>query len=164
MDRTVLLIDERFSQNPRFHRIPYFLLFIIPYLTVLENLKLGTYTSRAWKVWKETLKNVFEIFPELKERKNQIAHTLSGGEQQMLAIGRALMTRPILILLDEISLGLAPIVVAKIYDALKELNDKGGVSMVIVEQCITKVAEIADNIIIQEEEEWSITQNPRIEC
>jgi len=100
----------------------------------------------------------------LKERKNQIAHTLSGGEQQMLAIGRALMTRPILILLDEISLGLAPIVVAKIYDALKELNDKGGVSMVIVEQCITKVAEIADNIIIQEEEEWSITQNPRIEC
>jgi branched-chain amino acid transport system ATP-binding protein len=110
------------------------------------------------------IKNVFEIFPVLKERKNQIAHTLSGGEQQMLAIGRALMTRPILILLDEISLGLAPIVVAKIYDALKELNDKGGVSMVIVEQCITKVAEIADNIIIQEEEEWSITQNPRIEC
>jgi branched-chain amino acid transport system ATP-binding protein len=121
---------------------------IIPYLTVLENLKLGAYTSKARKVWKETLKNVFEIFPVLKERKNQIAHTLSGGEQQMLAIGRALMARPRLILLDEISLGLAPIVVARIYDALKEINDKDGVSMIVVEQYINRVVEIADNIII----------------
>jgi hypothetical protein len=71
MDRTVLLIDERFSQNPRFHRIPYFLLFIIPYLTVLENLKLGTYTSRAWKVWKETLKMSLKSFLCLRKGKTK---------------------------------------------------------------------------------------------
>jgi len=101
-------------------------------LTVWENLRLGAYTRRRSS--KEDAKRVYEFFPLLEERRDQQAGTLSGGEQQMLALGRALMARPRLFLLDEPSLGLAPLVVKEIFKALGELNRKDGMAVLVVEQ------------------------------
>jgi branched-chain amino acid transport system ATP-binding protein len=101
-------------------------------LTVWENLRLGAYTRRRGS--KEDAKRVYEFFPLLEERRDQQAGTLSGGEQQMLALGRALMARPRLFLLDEPSLGLAPLVVKEIFEALGELNRKDGMAVLVVEQ------------------------------
>lgn len=106
---------------------------LFPFLTVQENLEVGAYTKEARKKIKDTIEWVFQLFPVLKERRRQLAYTLSGGEQQMLAIGRALMSRPQLIMLDEPSIGLAPIVVHRIYDAIKELNNQG-ITILLVEQ------------------------------
>jgi branched-chain amino acid transport system ATP-binding protein len=105
---------------------------IFPRLTVLENLKTGGYTRRASSV-EEDLDNVFALFPRLKERRQQIAGTLSGGEQQMLAIGRGLMARPKLLLLDEPSMGLAPFLVEQIFDTIRAIN-REGVTILLVEQ------------------------------
>ncbi len=102
-------------------------------LTVLENLELGAFTRRQKKQVKEDLEYVFTRFPRLKERRNQLAGTLSGGEQQMLAIGRALMARPRLLLLDEPSMGLAPLLVREIFSIVKEIN-KDGTTILLVEQ------------------------------
>lgn len=104
---------------------------IFPTLTVRENLEMGAYLTN--RQLKEQLEKVFELFPVLKERQRQLGGTLSGGEQQMLAIGRALMGRPKLLLLDEPSLGLAPIFVSKIFRTIKEINSDG-VAVLLVEQ------------------------------
>jgi branched-chain amino acid transport system ATP-binding protein len=106
---------------------------IFPRMTVLENLQMGTVNADpAW--FDEDLGRVFALFPRLKERQNQRGGTLSGGEQQMLAIGRALMARPRLLLLDEPSLGLAPLIVKQIFDVIRELNRQQGVTVLLVEQ------------------------------
>jgi branched-chain amino acid transport system ATP-binding protein len=112
-------------------------------LTVLENLRLGAIIPEAKKVREETLKWVYKLFPVLEERKEQTAGTLSGGEQQLLAIARGLMSRPKLLMLDEPSLGLAPKLVLKIFDLLKEIN-KQGVTILLVEQNVWQALEIAN--------------------
>jgi branched-chain amino acid transport system ATP-binding protein len=116
-------------------------------LTVLENLELGAYLPNVRPLTKESLERVFGLFPVLKSRMRQAAGTLSGGEQQMLAIGRALMARPTLLLLDEPSLGLAPIVVKLLFDIIKVLN-RDGVTILLVEQNVRKTLEIADYVFV----------------
>lgn len=110
---------------------------IFPRLTVEENLLMGAYTPRARKNIKQTISMVHDLFPILKERSVQMGQNLSGGEQQMLAIGRALMSEPKLILFDEISLGLAPVVIKDIYEKVGEINNKG-ITIVLVEQDIQR--------------------------
>jgi branched-chain amino acid transport system ATP-binding protein len=106
---------------------------LFPTLTVIENLEMGAQFPRAKKLRKETMEWVFKLFPRLEERKSQLAGTLSGGEQQMLAIGRGLMSRPNLLMLDEPSLGLSPILVKAIFDIIKEINGQG-TTILLVEQ------------------------------
>ena len=106
---------------------------LFPYSSVLANLELGAYPKRARQNSQSSLGDVFELFPVLKERQRQLAGTLSGGEQQMLAIGRGLMSMPKLLMLDEPSLGLAPIVVLKVLDVLQKLNGRG-LTILLVEQ------------------------------
>lgn len=116
-------------------------------MTVQENLEMGAYTNSA--NLKEGLEDVYERFPRLKHRMNQIAGTLSGGEQQMLAMGRALMSKPKLMMLDEPSMGLAPILVQQIFDIVKELN-KAGTTILLVEQNAEMALEIADRAYVLE--------------
>jgi len=116
---------------------------LFPYMSVLENLKLGAYTRRAEKYLKDSLELVFELFPILRERKTQMANTLSGGEQQMLAIARALMSRPTLLILDEPSTGLAPHIQQKVYESLGYLREQG-ITLLIVEQSIHQVLTFSD--------------------
>ncbi|MGH2403822.1 MAG: ABC transporter ATP-binding protein [bacterium] len=112
-------------------------------MSVLENLHLGAFAPRARQERGESLGWVFDIFPVLAERRDQTAGTLSGGEQQMLAIGRALMARPRLLLLDEPSLGLAPIAVRRIFDVIRMINADRGVSVLLVEQNVKAALELA---------------------
>jgi branched-chain amino acid transport system ATP-binding protein len=112
-------------------------------LTVLENLELGAYLPETRPLLRESLEKAFRLFPLLKERKSQKAGSLSGGEQQMLAIARALMARPVLLMLDEPSLGLAPMVVRLLFQIIKRLN-ADGVTILLVEQNVHKTLEIAD--------------------
>ncbi len=107
---------------------------IFPELSVFENLRLGAYIRREGKAVRDDLDKVFHYFPVLKEREKQSAGTLSGGEQQMMAIGRALMGRPRLLLLDEPSLGLAPLVTQGIFHIIKTLNETDGITILLVEQ------------------------------
>ena len=107
---------------------------IFPRLTVLENLELGAYTRNDIAGIKKDIDHAYELFPILRERKDQFGGTLSGGEQQMLAVARALLGRPKLLLLDEPSLGLAPLIVLKIFDVIRRLNAEEGMSVLIVEQ------------------------------
>jgi branched-chain amino acid transport system ATP-binding protein len=118
-------------------------------MSVLENLELGAFLSKARAVKDESLKWVYEIFPVLEERKEQRAGTLSGGERQMLAIGRALMSKPKLLLLDEPSFGLAPILVDHIFEMITEIN-KQGVTILLVEQNIRAALELADRAYVIE--------------
>lgn len=111
-------------------------------MTVLENLELGAYTPTARKVKDRTLKRVYETFPRLEERKSQRAGTLSGGERQMLAIGRAMMSQPKLLLLDEPSFGLAPIMVQHMFEMIGQINQQG-VTILLVEQNIRAALELA---------------------
>ena len=112
-------------------------------MSVLENLEMGAYTRRDAADNREDLDMVFQSFPRLKERLHQAAGTLSGGEQQMLAMGRALMSRPKMLLLDEPSMGLAPILVDEIFSIIRQVN-KTGVTVLLVEQNAAKALEIAD--------------------
>lgn len=116
---------------------------IFQQLSVLENLMLGAFTCKNKEQIQSDLKKVYGHFPRLEERKNQVAGTLSGGEQQMLAMGRALMSRPRLLLLDEPSMGLSPLLVTEIFDIIKEINE-AGTTVLLVEQNAKKALEIAD--------------------
>ena len=116
---------------------------VFPDLTVLENLKLGAYLRRDKAEIAKDLQWVYELFPRLKERDWQAAGTLSGGEQQMLAMGRALMSRPKLLLMDEPSLGLAPLVVQDIFSIIREIN-RQGVTILLIEQNANMALKIAD--------------------
>jgi len=118
-------------------------------MSVRENLEMGAFTYRARSRLKTTLEEVYSLFPILRDRANQQAGSLSGGEQQMLAIGRALMSRPNLLLLDEPSLGLAPIVAAKVFDTLRSLKD-GKMSILLVEQNLHAALNIADRAYLLE--------------
>jgi branched-chain amino acid transport system ATP-binding protein len=123
---------------------------IFPKMTVSENLDVGSYGEGAREHHEETLGEVLEIFPWLAERSDQLAGTLSGGEQQMLAIGRALMARPRLLLLDEPSLGLAPIIVHGIFGVLRKVN-AAGVSILLVEQNAIEALDLAGRGYVLEE-------------
>ena len=119
-------------------------------LSVLDNLELGAYAPRARESRFRTLKHVFELFPLLAERQHQRASTLSGGQQQMLAIGRAVMGLPRLLMLDEPSLGLAPVIVENIFEIIKRMNDEG-VTIFLVEQNARQALELADHVYILEQ-------------
>ena len=114
-----------------------------PQLTVRENLELGAYGKAARSHLSESLERVYELFPVVKERSRQLAGSMSGGEQQMVAIARALMTRPRLLMLDEPSLGLAPVVVSQVFDTIRRLHAEG-LTILLVEQNLKKALEMAD--------------------
>ena len=118
-------------------------------LTVLENLRIGAYLRKDKEVIEEDIQYVYDLFPRLKEREKQIAGTLSGGEQQMLAMARALMSKPRLMMLDEPSMGLAPILVDQIFDIIQELHESG-VTILLVEQNAQMALSVADRAYVLE--------------
>ena len=122
---------------------------LFPFMTVLENLEMGAYCSAARRARKETIERVYALLPLLAERRDQIAKSLSGGEQQMLAIGRALMAKPQVLLLDEPTEGLAPIYVKLLFDLLRTLRDLGH-TILIVEQNVHHVLRVADRAYVLE--------------
>jgi len=136
------IVDLGISQVPEGRRI-------FPDLNVLDNLILGSYSRKARSKIEQNFKVVYELFPILEERKNQLAKTLSGGEQQMLALGRGLMSNPKLMLLDEMSLGLAPIVINSVYKALRKIRERG-ITILFVEQNVRRSLEEADRAYIME--------------
>ncbi|MFF3562973.1 ABC transporter ATP-binding protein [Streptomyces sp. NPDC002574] len=139
---------------------------VFPVMTVLENLEMGAYRFKG--VPKDDLDRVLTLFPRLAERRAQLAGTLSGGEQQMLAIGRALMGRPNLLLLDEPSMGLAPLIVQQIFQIIKEINDQG-TTVLLVEQNAAQALQLADRgyvletgAVVMEDEASRLLSDPRV--
>lgn len=122
---------------------------VFPLMSVLENLELGAYSRKNKKEIKEDILKIFAKFPRLEERKHQHAGTLSGGEQQMLAMGRALMSRPTLLLMDEPSMGLAPMLVKSIFDTIKEINSQG-TTILLVEQNAHMALSVANRAYVLE--------------
>jgi branched-chain amino acid transport system ATP-binding protein len=122
---------------------------VFPDMTVRENLEMGAYPYHAWKQKEQTFEQVYQVFPILKERAGQLARTLSGGERQMLAIGRGLMSRPRLCLLDEPSYGLAPLLVAEIFRIIQGLRDQG-ITVLLIEQNVRHTLETADRAYVLE--------------
>ncbi len=122
---------------------------LFPDMSVRENLEMGAYPSHAWKRKEETLKQVYQIFPGLKDREGQLARTLSGGEQQMLAMGRGLMSMPRLCMFDEPSYGLAPKLVLEVFQVIKSLREQG-ITILLVEQNVRRALEIADRAYVLE--------------
>lgn len=129
-------------------------------MTVMENLEMGAYLRKDKKGIQEDLENVFTRFPRLKERRKQLAGTLSGGEQQMLAIGRALMSRPELLLMDEPSMGLAPLLVKEIFEIIKDINEKG-TTILLVEQNAHMALSIAHKAYVIETGQIVLEGNAR---
>jgi branched-chain amino acid transport system ATP-binding protein len=129
-------------------------------LTVRENLLVGSYTPRARKTRDETLEKVFQLFPALKGRIEQKGTDLSGGEQQMLSIGRALMSQPQFIVFDELSLGLSPLVVKELYKTVKKMNQEG-ITVVLVEQDVKRSLKVADFAYILQEGKITLKGSPR---
>lgn len=123
---------------------------LFPEMTVLENLQMGAFQVRDKKVYSDHLDMVYQMFPRLKERGDQLAGTLSGGEQQMLAIGRALMSSPKLILLDEPSLGLSPKLVQSIFEMVVRINKELGITVLLVEQNVQHSCQISDRAFVIE--------------
>jgi len=136
------IVDLGITQVPEGRRI-------FPDLSVLENLIVGSYNRKARSERAQNLQKVYHLFPILKERQAQLGKTLSGGEQQMLALGRGLMSDPKLILLDEISLGLAPLIVNELYRVLKEIREKG-ITILFVEQNVRRSLTEAERAYIME--------------
>ena len=141
---------------------------IFPRLTVLENLDMGAFFRNDAGGIKDDLERVFELFPKLRERRKQLGGTLSGGEQQMLAMGRALMSRPEVLLLDEPSMGLAPLLVQQIFDIVKMINEQG-VTVVLVEQnanlalqCARRGYVLETGNVVMEDEASRLLTNPDI--
>lgn len=135
------LVSNKMAHTPEGRRI-------FTELTVLENLEMGAYTVSKDRM-RENIKRMFDLFPRLKERKNQLAGTMSGGEQQMLAIARSLMSDPEILLLDEPSMGLAPLMVQEIFNIIQKIN-KAGVSILLVEQNANKSLAISDRAYVLE--------------
>lgn len=122
---------------------------VFPDMTVRENLEMGAYPLHAWKVREKTLQQVYRIFPRLQEREKQLARTLSGGEKQMLAMGRGLMSRPRLCMFDEPSYGLAPKLVLEVFRIVNSLREEG-ITVLLVEQNVRHTLEIADRAYVLE--------------
>lgn len=150
---SITFMDQRIDKVEAYKLVKYGLAHvpegrrIFLQMSVMENLEMGAYTKGS--VSSADLENVFARFPRLKERKNQVAGTLSGGEQQMLAMGRALMSHPKLLMLDEPSMGLAPILVEQIFDIIKELHESG-TTILLVEQNAEMALQIADRAYVLE--------------
>lgn len=136
------IVEQGISQVPEGGRL-------FPDMSVRENLEMGAYPSHAWKHKEETMRQAYQIFPILKERKNQIVMTLSGGEKQMVAIGRGLMSRPKLCIFDEPSYGLAPLLVLEIFRVIKSLREHG-ITVLVVEQNVKQSLEMADRAYVLE--------------
>jgi branched-chain amino acid transport system ATP-binding protein len=136
------IVDLGLSHIPESRRL-------FPDMSIRENLEMGAYPRRSWKQRRETMGRVYELFPRLKERAGQLARTLSGGEQQMLAMGRGLMCLPKMCLVDEPSNGLAPMVVSEIFQILKTLRGEG-MTILLVEQNVRQTLAIADRACVLE--------------
>ncbi|WP_238865120.1 ABC transporter ATP-binding protein [Achromobacter xylosoxidans] len=126
---------------------------------VEQNLRLGAYTVRDERVYRERLDKVYALFPRLKERREQLAGTMSGGERQMLAIGRALMSGPRLLLIDEPSLGLSPLLVEQVFDALAALNREDSLSVLLVEQNMAQALEVAARAYVMQSGRVALSGN-----
>lgn len=137
------IVSKGLAQVPEGRRI-------FAQLSVADNLEMGAYLRNDADGIKNDLEHIYTLFPRLRERKKQLAGTLSGGEQQMLAMGRALMSKPKLLLLDEPSMGLSPILVNEIFYIIKEVNEKEGVTILLVEQNANKALSIADHAYVLE--------------
>ena len=136
------IVGHGISQVPEGRRL-------FPDMTVLENLRIGSYDGKARAVRQENLERVYDLFPILAERKNQVAKTLSGGQQQMVAIGRGLMSNPRLMIIDEMSLGLSPLIVLDLFKILHEIQARG-VTVLLVEQNVWQTLHEADRAYIIE--------------
>ena len=162
---TVEFFGERIDGQPPHMTVPRGITLvpegrrIFPRLTVYENLIMGSYTPRKRAKRDEGMNRLYELFPVLKARRNQMGNTLSGGEQQMLALGRALMSDPRLILCDEISLGLAPVVIKSIYKRLEHIN-QNGITIVLVEQDVKRSLKAANRAYIMLEGKTVLEGDP----
>lgn len=141
-DSATSIVEQGISQVPQEGRL-------FPDMSVLENLEMGAYQRNAWIHRKDTIEKVHEIFPRLKERGDQIVKTLSGGEKQMVAIGRGLMARPKLLMFDEPSYGLAPRAVLEIFDVIRQLPAQG-ITVLLIEQNVKQALEMADRACVLE--------------